>query len=526
MTEIAAVEGTQATEEAQSDRSRWIALVVLCVGMLMIVLDQTIVNVALPSIQDDLGFSQSALAWVVNAYLITFGGLLLLAGRLGDLIGRKTVFMSGLALFTAASALCGAAQSPLWLILARGAQGIGGAGMFAVSLAIISQEFHGRERGTAFGIWGATVGMAVAIGPLVGGALTTYVGWRWIFFVNIPIGIACVTAGIRELHESRNEEHGGADLPGLLTWTGALFALVLGLFRGADWGWSSGRIVGLFAAAAVLLAAFVAIELRSRAPMLDIRLFRVPTFTGAQTTAFAMSSGMFAQFLFLPLYLENVLGYSAVKTGVIFLPLSLVSFVVAPIAGRLSTRIPVRILLGGGLAVIGVALLLMHGITLGSTWTTLLAGFIVGGIGIGLVNAPLASTSVSVVEPRRAGMASGINNTFRQVGIATGIAALGAIFQSQITSQVAASAIPQRFVQPFSKGVASGATQQALDVVPAPLRPRAEALAHSAFISGLNTILLVAAFVLFAGAILAFVLVRQQDFVPSGPAAEVAAEPG
>ena len=239
---------------------------------------------------------------------------------------------------------------------------------------------------------------------------------------------------MRTLRESRNEEHPGSDLPGLVTWTGGLFALVLGLFRGADWGWSSGRVVGLFTVAAILLAAFVAIELRSRAPMLDIRLFRVPTFTGAQITAFSMSSGMFAQFLFLPLYLENVLGYSAVKTGVIFLPLSLVSFVVAPIAGRLSTRIPVRILLGGGLAVIGVALLLMHGITVGSTWTTLLAGFIVGGIGIGLVNAPLASTSVSVVEPRRAGMASGINNTFRQVGIATGIAALGAIFQSQIAS--------------------------------------------------------------------------------------------
>jgi MFS family permease len=257
--------------------------------------------------------------------------------------------------------------------------------------------------------------------------------------------------------------------------------------------------------------------------MLDVRLFRVPTFTGAQITAFAMSSGMFAQFLFLALYLENVLGYSAVKTGVIFLPLSLVSFVVAPIAGRLSTRIPVRILLGGGLAVIGVALLLLHGISLGSTWTTLIAGFIVGGIGIGLVNAPLASTSVSVVEPRRAGMASGINNTFRQVGIATGIAALGAIFQSRITTDVAASSIPQRFVQPFSKGVSSGATQQVLDAVPAPLRPRAEALAHSAFINGLNTILLVAAFVLFAGAILAFVLVRQQDFVESGAEASAAA---
>jgi EmrB/QacA subfamily drug resistance transporter len=497
-------------------------LIVVCIAVFMLLLDITVVNVALPQIDKDLNTSFTDLQWVVDAYALTLAATMLNAGSLGDLKGRKRVFLVAIALFTAASALCGAAQSPLWLILARGAQGIGGAGMFAVSLAIISQEFHGRERGTAFGIWGATVGLAVAIGPLVGGALTTYVGWRWIFFVNIPIGIAVVAGGVYELHESRNEEHGGADLPGLVTWTAALFALVLGLFRGADWGWSSGRIIALFAAAAVLFAAFVAIELRSRAPMLDIRLFRVPTFTGAQITAFAMSSGMFAQFLFLPLYLESVLGYSAVKAGAIFLPLSLVSFVVAPIAGRLSTRIPVKFLLGGGLAVIGVALLLMHGITLGSTWTTLLAGFVVGGIGIGLVNAPLASTSVSVVEPRRAGMASGINNTFRQVGIATGIAALGAIFQSQVASSLTASGNSSKLAPAVASGFPSPEFVDHSHLTPHSLQ-RLTVEAHTAFISGMNTILLVAAFVLFAGSILAFVLVRQQDFVASGPAVEAAA---
>ena len=227
-----------------------------------------------------------------------------------------------------------------------------------------------------------------------------------------------------------------------MTLTSGLFALVLGLLRGNDWGWSSGRVIGLFAAGTVLLVAFGFAELRQASPMFDLRLFRVPTFTGAQITAFAISSGMFAQFLYLAIYLESVLGHSAVWAGVRFLPLSLVSFVVAPIAGRLSARIPVRFLLGGGLAVVGVALLLMWGIELDSSWTTLLPGFIVGGIGIGLVNAPLASTSVSVVEPRQAGMASGINNTFRQVGIATGIAALGAIFQSRIASHLASSGVP------------------------------------------------------------------------------------
>jgi predicted MFS family arabinose efflux permease len=298
-----------------------------------------------------------------------------------------------------------------------------------------------------------------------------------------------------------------------------LFALVLGLLRGNDWGWSSGRVVGLFAAGTVLLVAFGFVELRQASPMFDLRLFRIPTFTGAQITAFAISSGMFAQFLYLAIYLESVLGHSAVWAGVRFLPLSLVSFVVAPIAGRLSARIPVRFLLGGGLAVVGGSLLLMWGIKLGSSWTTLLAGFIVGGIGIGLVNAPLASTAVSVVEPRRAGMASGINNTFRQVGIATGIAALGAIFQNRITSHIAASGkVPAADVHRFAQAVSSGAAKQALSAVPPSARAQATALANSAFIAGLNEILIVASFVLFAGAVLAFLLVRRQDFVASGPA--------
>jgi EmrB/QacA subfamily drug resistance transporter len=498
---------------------KWRVLIVVCVAVFMLLLDITVVNVALPDIQKELDTSFTDLQWVVDAYALTLATTLLTAGSLGDRLGRKRVFLVAIAIFTVASTLCGAAQSPTWLILARGFQGIGGAGMFAVSLAIISQEFHGRERGTAFGIWGATIGLAVAIGPLVGGALTTYVGWRWIFFVNIPIGIACVAAGIRELHESRNEEAGSFDLWGLLTLTGGMFAFVLALLRGEDWGWSSGRVIGLLVAAVVLLCSFAWIELHRSDPLLDFRLFKVPTFTGAQTTAFAISSGMFAQFLFLPLYLENVLGYSAVATGVRFLPLSLISFVCAPIAGRLSTRVPVRLLLGGGLALCGGSLLLMWGITLGSNWTTLLAGFLVAGVGIGFVNAPLASTAVSVVEPRRAGMASGINNTFRQVGIATGIAALGAVFQSQIGNHLSGAGVPQRLVHPFAQAIASGG-----GTLPGrAITPQTIVLAHSAFISGLNRILVVAAVVLFAGAVLALVLIRQRDFVASG---EAAAEAG
>jgi EmrB/QacA subfamily drug resistance transporter len=482
---------------------KWRALTIVCTAVFMLLLDITVVNVALPDIQRELHASFTDLQWVVDAYALLLATTMLNAGNLGDMLGRKRVFIAGVALFTLASALCGAATSPLFLNLARGAQGIGGAIMFAVSLAILSQEFHGRERGVAFGIWGATIGAAVAIGPLVGGVITTYLGWRWIFFVNLPIGIVCIAGAIRVLHESRNEQSGGFDLPGFATLTGGLFALVLALLRGNDWGWSSGREIALYAIGVVLLTAFVLVERRRSEPMLDFSLFRVPTFTGAQIVAFVISSAMFSQFLYLTLYLQNVLGYSPVQAGLRFLPLSLPSFFVAPIAGRLSSRVPVRLLIGVGLGLVGLALVLMHGLTPSSSWTHLLPGFIVAGVGIGLVNPPLASTAVSVVEPRRAGMASGINNTFRQVGIATGIAGLGAIFQNTISSKLHGAG--------SAKAVASGAVQQGGPV------------ARAAFIAGLNEILLVGAVVAFVGAVLALLLVRSRDLVASEQPQPVAA---
>lgn len=470
---------------------KWRTLIIVCVAIFMLLLDITIVNVALPRIQRDLHTSFTDLQWVVDAYSLLLATVMLTAGSLGDLLGRKRVFLSGVALFAIASALCGSATAPLFLNLARGAQGIGGAIMFAVSLALLSQEFHGRERGTAFGIWGATIGAAVAIGPLAGGVLTEGLGWRWIFFVNIPIGIALVFFGWRVLVESRDETGGGRiDVTGLVTLSIGLFALVLGLLRGNDWGWSSGRVVGLFAAAIVFIVAFTFVELRQKHPMFDPRLFGVPAFAGAQVTAFAISSAMFAQFLFLTLYLQNVLGLSPIETGIRFLPLSVVSFFAAPLSGRLSSTIPIRVLLGVGLALNGVALLLMHGVTTSSHWTTLLAGFVVAGIGIGMVNPALATTAVSVVPPRQAGMAAGANNTFRQVGIATGIAGLGALFQHSIATRV-----PAHLVHATASGLGD----------------------HGAFIHGLNEIFLVGAYVALAGAVLALALVRRRDFVASAP---------
>ena len=453
---------------------KWRALIIVCVAVFMLLLDITVVNVALPSIQRDLHTSFTDLQWVVDAYALLLATCMLNAGTLGDLFGRKRIFIGGVALFTLASALCGSATSPLFLNLARGLQGVGGAAMFAVSLAIISQEFQGRERGTAFGIWGATVGAAVAIGPLVGGALTEWAGWRWIFFVNVPIGIACVAAALR--------------VPARVARRGARRIRLARLRRSSraassrscsrccaatSWGWSSGTTVGLFAAAVVLLVCFVFAELRQKVAMFDLSLFRKPSFTAAQIVAFTISSSMFSMFLFFTLYLQNAAAPTRrSQAGLRFLPLSLLAFVAAPLAGRLSTRIPVRILLGVGMGLVGLALVLMHGLTPSSGWTTLLPGFLVGGLGIGLVNPALAGVAVGVVEPRRAGMASGINNTFRQVGIATGIAGLGAIFQSKV----------------------HGADR-------------------AAFVSGLNAILLVSAFVAFFGAVAAVALVRGSDFV-------------
>jgi EmrB/QacA subfamily drug resistance transporter len=486
-------------EYARAVDRKWRTLIIVCVAIFMLLLDITIVTVALPPIESELRASFTELQWVIDAYALSLASLVLNAGSLADLLGRKRVFVAGVGLFTLGSAACGAATTPLFLILARGGQGIGGAMMFATSLAIIAQEFHGRERGTAFGIYGATVGAAVAVGPLVGGVLTTWAGWRWIFFVNLPIGAACLIGAIVELHESRDEAHGGFDFPGLLTFAGAAFAGVLALLRGNDWGWSSPREVGLLAASLVLLLGFVTIQLRAERPTFELRLFRVPTFTGAQIVAFTISAAMFSQFLYLTLYLQNVLGYSPIGAGLRFLPLSLLSFVVAPIAGKLTTRVPMRVLLGSGLGLTGAALLLMHGITTGSGWTTLLAGFIVGGVGIGLVNAPLASAAVGVVPYERAGMASGINNTFRQVGIATGIAALGAIFQDQVRSKLAGGP-----AAPLATAASSGRF---------PSDPQIAHLVRAAFISGLNSILLVAAIASFVGAVLAVVLVRQLDFV-------------
>ncbi|MFL5844712.1 MAG: MFS transporter [Solirubrobacteraceae bacterium] len=470
----------------------------MCVATFMLLIDITIVNVALPDIAKDLGSSFTDLQWVVDAYALSLASLLLTAGSLADLFGRKRIFLIGLGLFTASSLLCGLATSPNFLNVARALQGIGGAAMFATALALLAQAFVGRERGTAFGIWGATIGAAVAVGPLVGGFLVEHVSWQSIFLINLPIGIGAILVALAKVSESSDPEHGGVDWGGLVTFSGGLFLLVFALVRGNAKGWTSGLILGFLIGAVVLLALFVLIESRREKPMLDLSLFRRPAFAGAAVVAFCLSAGMFALFLYITLYLQNTLELSPLETGVRFLPMTIVSFFAAPLAGKLQGKVPMRWLFFAGMSMVGTGLLLMRAVSPTSGWTALLAGFIVAGAGIGTTNPSLATTAVGVVEPQRSGMASGINNTFRQVGIATGIAGLGALFEHLISSKFSAPGIP-------SDALATGKAA----LVP-------EAMRHDylvAYTGALDELFLIAAIVAFAGAIVAAILVRPQDFV-------------
>lgn len=395
----------------------------------MLLLDVTVVNVALPAIRADLGASFGELQWVIDAYALTLAATLLAWGSLADRVGRRRVFAGGLVLFTACSALCGAAGSPLVLDLARGAQGVGAAAMFASSLAILANEFEGAERGLALGVWGAVTGAALAIGPLVGGLLTDAAGWRWVFLVNLPIGALLVWLTARSVPESREERPRPVDLAGMATFGAACFLATYGLIRGNEDGWGSAPIVASLAAAVLLAVAFVAVERRGDAPMLPLELFRVPAFTGTALVAFAQSVALYPLLLFMAIYFQEGLGFSPTETGLRLLPLTLVLAAVAPISGRLSGRWPLRVPLATGLVLIGVALLLMRSIDASSEWTALLPGLLVGGLAVGVISPALAAAMVAVLPVERSGVASGINNTFRQLGIAFGIAGLGAIFE-------------------------------------------------------------------------------------------------
>jgi len=485
----------------------WWTLIAVCGATFMLLVDITIVQVALPTMQRSLHASFSDLQWVISAYALSLSAVILTQGSLADRFGRKRVFIIGVIVFTLASLACGMAHSPAQLIAARAVQGIGGAGMFATSLALIGQDFQGAARSSAIAVWGATVGGAVAIGPLVGGALTSAFGWQWIFYVNIPIGILTLLVSLRMV----NVVDPGAkrlDWSGLLTFSGGLFLLVLGLTKGNDDGWTSTRIEATLGAAAALLVIFVFVELRQERPMFDLSLFRKPAFTGVSVATFAIGAGMFALLPYLTLYLQNDLGLSPLQGGERLLPLTTLSFVV-PLASRpLTERVPAGLTLCVGLATSAVGIWLFTGLTVASGWKALLPGLLVGGVGVGLANPAIAKIALGVVPPQRAGMASGISNTFRIGGVATGVAALGAVFEHRIQSTLHGLVGPNQ-TGVVARAIAAGGTRAAAKV--SGNKPAIVMAAPHAFVTGMNLVIMVGAVTVGVGAVFA-VLVRRKDF--------------
>jgi len=505
---------------------RWWTLAAVCGGVFMLLLDITIVNVALPDIQAAFGASLAELQWVIDAYALTLAALLLTAGSLADRFGRRLLFVIGTSVFTIGSLACGLATDSLSLSLSRAGQGIGGAIMFATALALLSDAFEGRERGIAFGVFGATTGVAVAVGPVLGGVLTSGLSWRWIFLVNIPVGIVTIVVSLLRVSESKDPEAGRPDWLGFVTFSSGLGLLVFGLIRSGEDGWTASNVVWSLSASVVLLALFVATQVLQTRPMFDLSLLRNPTFVGALIAGFAVSASIFSLLTYLVIYVQNVLGFSAVGAGVRFLFLSGASFVAATVAGRMLSRVSTRWLIGPGFIVLGVGLVLLLGTTTTSGWTHLIPGMIVAGLGIGLINVPLASTAVGVVRPERAGMASGVNSTFRQIGIATGIAALGSIFSHQVAAGVRAQLAdtPLRdHAGQLSAAVTGGQVSRAIGTTPPRLRGLVANAARTNFIDALNHITMIAAGIAFLAGLMCLLLIRQRDFLQHASTAAAAA---
>jgi len=458
---------------------KWWALVASCMGTFVLLLDVTKVITALPQIEQQLHAGATQAAWVIDAYLLVMSATLLVFGALADRFGHRRIFVIGLIVFSLASLGGGLASDVGMLIVFRAIQGAGGAMMYATSLSLLAQNFHGKERGVAFGVWGAVTGLATGLGPIVGGALATGMTWRAVLLVNVPIGIIALAVTLHGVAADRPARTGkGIDWAGFVAFTLALLGLVYGVIRAGETSWGDELAWGAIIAGVVLLAVFVVIEARIVNPMFDLSLLRVPTFTGGLIAAFTMNGSLFALFVTYTIYLENGLGYDALQTGLRLLLITGATLVVSTIAGRLSSRVPVRWLIGPGLLIVGIGILLTTGISEASGWTRLIPGFIIAGLGAGLVNPPLASTAVGVVPPKSSGMASGINTTFRMFGQALAIAAYGSILAGTLTSE--------------------GSTQ-------------------SAYASALNNVALVAGFVAIIGAVLSVVLIRTRDFVAGTP---------
>jgi EmrB/QacA subfamily drug resistance transporter len=496
---------------------RWWTLGAMCFALFMIMLDNTVVNVALPSIQRDFEASLPALEWTLNAYTLTFAVLLVTGGRLGDIFGRRLVFLCGVVLFAVASATIGFAPTEGWLVASRAVQGVGAALMMPGTLSIISHAFPPEERGKAIGIWAGVSAIALAVGPLVGGWLTEDVSWRAIFFLNLPVAAGAIAVTLFAAEESRDETvDRRVDWPGIVALTTGLTALVLALVEGNSWGWGSPEIIGLFALSVAAIVAFVWIEARSPSPIVDFSFFASREFVGANAVAFMVTFAMFGMFFFIALYMQNVLGYSPLEAGVRFLPTTLLVMVAGPVSGRLTDRVGPRWLMTAGLLLVAVSLFWQSRLDVDTGFGFLLPAFMIMGLGIGLVMSPMSTAAMNAVDRAKAGVASGTLSMSRMVGGTFGIAAMGALVAAIGRSDLQQS-LPnlsdgarERMVEGLGSGAGlSGGSPEVRDA------------ATHAFVDALSTSLTISAAAALIGALLAWALIRGRR--PSRPAEQEAA---
>jgi EmrB/QacA subfamily drug resistance transporter len=488
---------------------KWLPLLTVSLGTFMLLIDVTIVNVALPDMASDLKTSFGSLQWVVDAYALTLAALVLGAGSIADLVGHRRAYAGGLALFAVSSFVCGIAPNADALVAARAVQGVGAAAMFATTFALLNSNYTGRDRGTAYGMWGAVAGASAAIGPIVGGLLTEGISWRWIFFVNLPVSVVAVALCTRVLADANSSLRSRVDIAGIVSFTAAAAALTYGLIHANEDGWSNGATIAWLCAAPILLIAFIGIEVRSDHAMLDLDLLRNRSFAGVLIAGFVLTFAAFASFTYVSIWLQSVLGLSPIEAGLTGLPLSAAAFVVSAAIGRFLHGSRPGPIIGGGLILIGLGGLigaaLLHG---SASWPALIPGFLVLGVGVGIATPTLSSAAMSAVPIQRGGMAAGAVNTARQLGFAFGIAALGSVFAARVSSVLSGDGVPGS--DAVAKAVAGGQAQVIVHAAPAAVRDQLDTALHAASVSGVQWAFLVSgiAGVLTGIAVLAMVRPR------------------
>jgi EmrB/QacA subfamily drug resistance transporter len=498
------------------DNRRWWTLGAMCFALFMIMLDNTVVNVALPSIQKDLHSSISGLEWTVNAYTLSFAVLLVTGGRLGDIFGRRRMFLFGVIVFGLSSAFIGFSQSEAWLVAGRAAQGIGAAFMMPATLSIISNAFPPQERGRAIGTWAGVSAMALAIGPVVGGFLVENVSWQSIFFLNVPVAAVAVWVTLAATRESRDETSSHqVDIPGVLTVSLALGTLVLALVEGNSWGWSSPSIIALFAVSIAAGIGFAYAETHSPEPMVDFRFFRSRSYLGANIVAFIISFAMLAMFFFIALYMQNIKGYTPLEAGVRFLPSTAVIILAGPIAGRLTDRVGPKPLMTLGLLIVSASLFWQGHLTPDTSYSFLVGAFILMGLGMGLVMSPMSTAAMNAVEPAKAGVASGILSMSRMVGGTFGVAAMGALVTGLGKGRLDTLLpnLPESARSKLADSLGAGGAQVGGQVGTA---------VQDAYVYALNNGLRLAAVIAAVGALVTWMLIADKPAPAEVPATEAA----